>query len=267
MMVFSLENLPYWILLGAGFLLFGFVIVSGGGDEDSDLGGNFDTDADVDVDTDVDLGASLDADADASVDGADGPINVDPDVTVDSTTDSSWNPIQILGWLGVGKAPLVLLIALDLCLWGLFGWMLNVVLGSLTGGIPGGVLGILVLLTSMVTALLLGGQIARPIGKVFSSFGEDSSGDRLIGCIGKVSSARLHSVSEGKIAQVDVLDSYKNLVTVNAALPLWATHIPKHGDTVLVIERSDQTYLYFVVLKNSPDQDRWLSAISPSIRR
>lgn len=266
-MVFAFENLPYWIFLGAGFLLFGFVIVSGGGDEDSDLGGDFDADADLDVDADVDLDASFDVDADASLDGADGPINIDPDVTVDSPGDGGWSPLQILGWLGVGKAPLVLLIALDLCLWGLFGWMLNVALGTIIGGIPGGLLGVLVLLTSMVAALLLGGQIARPIGKVFASFGEDSSGDRLIGCIGKVSSARLHNVSEGKIAQVDVLDSYKNLVTVNAALPLWATHIPKHGDTVLVIERSDQTYLYFVVLKDSPDQDRWLNTISPATRR
>ena len=251
-MLFELENLPYWIFLGTGFLLFGFVILSGGGDDDSDLGGDFDTDVDLDVD--AELGVDLDA--------ADSPIDIEPDVDVD--VNGSWSPIQLLGWLGIGKAPLVLLLALDLCIWGLLGWMFNVGLGTIIGRIPSGIFGGIVLVVSMLIALLLGGQIARPIGKVFASFGEDASGDRLIGCMGTVSSARLHNVSEGKIAQVDVLDSVKNLVTVNAALPIWAHHIPKHGESVLVIERSDQTYLYFVVLKDSPDQDRWFNTISRS---
>ena len=255
-MLFELENLPYWIFLGTGFLLFGFVIVSGGGDDDADLGGDFDTDADFDLDADIDA----DVDVDADIEAGDSPINLDSDIDVNG--NGYWNPIQLLGWLGIGKAPLILLLALDLCLWGLFGWMLNVALGSVIGRIPSGILGIIVLVSSLVAALLLGGQIARPIGKVFASFGEDASGDRLVGCIGTVSSARLHKVSEGKIAQVDVRDAVKNLVTVNAALPIWANDIPKYGDSVLVIERSDKAYLYFVVLKDSPDQDRWFNNFS-----
>jgi hypothetical protein len=64
-------------------------------------------------------------------------------------------------------------------------------------------------------------------------------------------------VDEGKIGQVDVLDPARNLVTVNAVLPEWATIVPGRGSKVLVIERSPQGYL--VISKDSSDQDKWLS--------
>lgn len=253
-MLFAIENLPYWIFLGTGFLLFGFVIISGGGDEDADLDADFDADLDADIDADID--------ADADVESQ---FNLNPDAEVEAS--EGFTPIQILGWFGVGKAPLMLLIALDLCLWGLLGWMLNVAIASLIGSIPRGLVGTGVGLMSLLVGLIIGGQIARPIGKVFASFGEDASGDRLIGCMGRVSSAKIHNASEGKIAQVDVLDSAKNLVTVNAALPLWATEIPNRGDTVLVIERADDMALYYVIAKDGADQERWFSSRTPTRTR
>ncbi|MGF1499133.1 MAG: DUF1449 domain-containing protein [Elainellaceae cyanobacterium] len=251
-MVLAFENLPYWIFLGAGVLLFGFVILSGGGDDDLDADMDADVDTTFDVDTDID--ADIDADA--------GPVDFDADADVSG--DNGFSPFHILGWLGVGKAPLVLLLALDLCLWGLLGWMLNVATGNLLGQIPTGWLGVPILLLSLVAALLMGGQVARPIGLVFASFGESASSDRLVGCVGIVSSARLYRVSEGKIAQIDVVDPAKNLVTVNAALPLWATVTPRRGEQVLVIDRAEEVYLYYVVAKDSPDQNRWLNSLSRS---
>ncbi|MGK7891314.1 MAG: DUF1449 domain-containing protein [Leptolyngbyaceae cyanobacterium] len=281
-MLFSIENLPYWIFLGAGALLFGLVILSGGGDDDvdTDIDAGFDVDADVDldvdVDVDVDVGVDVDADIDADVD-ADLDANVDApggsgsgfsQANVGSDGEdmaaSGLTPLDILGWLGVGKAPIILLLALDLCLWGLLGWMATVVLGGLLSFVPFPILRIPILLGSMLIALAIGGQIARPIGKIFSSFGESASADRLVGCVGTVSSARLHNISTGKIAQVDVIDPAKNLVTVNAVLPIWAKVQPKIGDAVLVIERSDKAYLYFVVAKDSEDEDQWFSVISPA---
>ncbi len=261
-MLFALENLPYWIFLGTGFLLFGFVILSGGGDEDADLDADMDVDGDFDLDADLD--ADVDADIDADVDGGDS-LRLDPDAELDSS--GGFHPLQILGWFGIGKAPLMLLIALDLCLWGLLGWMLNVAIANVIGSIPTGLLGFGVGVVSLFVALTLGGQIARPIGKVFASFGEDASGDRLIGCIGIVSSAKIHNASEGKIAQVDVLDSVKNLVTVNAALPLWATETPNRGDKVLVIERAENTYLYYVIARDGADQERWFNSRSQTHNR
>jgi hypothetical protein len=246
-MVFALDNLPYWLLLGAGFLLFGFVIFIGGGDEDVDVGG--DVDADIDADFDVDADVHTDVD-----------IDLDADANLNGSGLASNPAYQFLGWLGIGKAPLILLLGLDFSLWGLLGWVINSAVGTVIGRLPTGMVGGIVFFGSMVLALWLGSLASRPIGKIFASFGEDISGDRLIGCMGKVSSAQLHKVSERKIAQVDVLDAAKNLVTINAVIPDWATHIPKFGDAVLVIERSDQTYLYMVVLKDSADQAQWFNA-------
>lgn len=211
MPLFDFSNLPYWILLGMGVTLFVFVIVSGSGDGEGDVDG----DADVDADGDGDF-----------------------------------NLAQALGWLGMGKAPLILLLAIDLSLWGLLGWMVNVWVGG----------GVLVLVGALIGSLVLGGQIAKPVGKIFEAFGEDTHGDRLIGCIGSVSTARIPTVSEGKVGQVDVLDSAHNLVTVNAILPNWATVIPERGIKVLVIERTAEGYV--VICQDSSDQDHWFSTHS-----
>ncbi len=208
-----------------GVALFVFVIVSGGGDGDSDA----DIDGDADLDSDADVGGDADANG-----GGD------------------FNLAQTLGWIGIGKAPLILLLATDLSLWGLLGWMINVAVG---GGTVGG--GTVALVVALISALVLGGQIAKPVGKIFTAFGEETSGDRLIGCLGSVSTARIPSASEGKVGQVDVLDSAHNLVTVNAILPDWATVIPERGIKVLVIERTAEAYI--VICQDSSDQDYWFS--------
>jgi hypothetical protein len=108
----------------------------------------------------------------------------------------------------------------------------------------------------MAISLFLGGLISRPLGKIFASFGEDASSDRLIGCIGTVSSAFIPHQHRNKIGQVDVIDSARNLVTINATLPDWANVLPRRGEKVLVIERWEQYYL--VVAKDSSDQEHWL---------
>ncbi|MCS6814547.1 MAG: YqiJ family protein [Cyanobacteria bacterium] len=241
-MIFHPSNLPYWVLLSAGIVLFLTVIISGIGEHDADV------DADMSADINVDAGVDLAVD--------NGSLHVD----VDANDMSS--PVQLLGWLGLGKAPLILLLATDLSLWGLLGWMLNVAVSSLLNTTTSGILAGVVLIGSLVISLTFGGFISRPLGQVFASFGEDASDDRVIGCIGTVSTARIPSILEGKIGQVDVIDPARNRITVNAALPPWATIAPQRGEQVLVIERSHQTYL--VIAKDSPDQDHWLSNLSSS---
>ncbi len=215
--LYNPANLTYGLFIGIGVLLFLLVII-GGLQDDS---GDFDTDADIDTETDIDLSF-----------------------------------LPILGWMGIGKAPLLIVLATDISLWGLFGLILNVLLGSLIGQIPSGFLGTIVFVGSLFTALFSGSLIAKPIGKIFESFGEDASSDRLIGCIGTVTSARIPLETEGKIGQVDVLDNARNLVTISAALPNWATVIPGRGQKVIIIDR--QTKFYLVIANDSSDRERWL---------
>ncbi|MGF1992388.1 MAG: DUF1449 domain-containing protein [Nostoc sp. ZfuVER08] len=220
-MLFSLNNLPYWIFLGMGILLFFFMIISGGGGEDFDIDADVDVDADVDADSNHELGFG-----------------------------------QFLGWAGIGKAPLILLLATDLSLWGVLGWMLNVWIGGVSNNI-GSFIGSIILFGSLIISLLLGGLIAQPIGKIFAEFGEDVSSDRLIGCIGIVTSAYIPTQNQGRIGQVDVLDAKRNLLTISAVLPDWGTVVPQRGERVLIIEH--QAQIYVVIAKDSHDEEHWLT--------
>ena len=216
--MFNLANLSYWVLLGIGVLLFLLVIVSGGGDDDLDL----DSDADLDVDGDGDFGS-----------------------------------LQFLGWLGFGKTPLVLLLAIDFSIWGLAGWILNVFVGSITGSIPVSFFGLggIIFIVSLSFSLFLGSLIARPLGKIFASFGEDASSDRLIGCVGIVTSKRIPYSNQRKVGQADVRDAARNLVSVPVFLPAWAKVIPGYGEQILIIEQTNKGYL--VIAKNSSDEEDW----------
>lgn len=235
-MLFNPANLPYWIFLGMGVLLFLLVIVSGGGDDDIELDADADIDLDVDVNTDI----------------GDGGLHLD----TDSDAEGGFSALQILGWLGFGKAPLLLLLATDFSLLGLIGWIINVTWAGVWGSFPQGFWAGIVATLALVMSLFFGSLIARPMGKIFASFGEDASSDRLIGCIGTVSSARIPHENEGKIGQIDVLDTAKNLVTITANLPEWAKIVPCRNQKVLVIDRQPKSYL--VIAKDSSDEDLWL---------
>ncbi|MEM9540621.1 MAG: DUF1449 domain-containing protein [Cyanobacteria bacterium P01_E01_bin.42] len=225
-MFYSLTNLPYWIILGLGVLLFLIAISVGGGDDDIDGNDLFDLDADTDVD-----------------------VEVDGDIRL---------PL-LLGWFGIGKVPLILLLATDLCFWGLTGWLLNAIAFHFLGFIPVTIIGWggIIFLTSFWLGLQIGGLIARPLGKLFASFGQDVSSDRLIGCLGTVSSKTIPRITEGKIGQVDVSDPSNNLVTVGATIPEWVTIIPQRGQQIIVIDRRKNSYI--VLAKDTSDEDRWLA--------
>ncbi len=242
-MLFHPANLIYWILLGIGVIFFMLIIVSGGGDEGGDL------DADIDsgvLELDADVEADLEADVETGTQG------------------NGVKLLQVLSWFGVGKAPLIMLLAIDFSTWGMVGWILNIILGNLTGTIPYRLLGLggLVLLTSLSISLVTGSVLSVPIGQIFSSFGEDVSSERFIGCIGTVSSQTIPYLIEGKIGQADIYDTAGNLVTISVCLPHWAKVVPHRGQTILIIEHHAHNYI--AITKDSSDEDKWLDrAINP----
>lgn len=229
-MLFHSANLSYWIFLGIGILLFLLVIISGGGDDDLDLETDMELDADVDVDADTDL-----------------------------DSDGEIGSLQILAWLGFGKAPLMLLLAIDFSIWGLTGWMLNVLVGNITGNIPTNMIGLggLIFFSSLSFSLFTGSFIARPLGKIFASFGEDVSSSRLLGCLGTVTSKEIPYETENKIAHADIIDNTHNLVTVAVCLPSWAKVIPQRNQKIIIIEQNSDYYL--AIAKDSVDETKWLN--------
>lgn len=227
-MLFHPANFFYWTLLAMGVVCFLLIIVSGVGDSDVDVG--METEADIEVDAEADI----EADAD------------------------ELSVFQVLSWLGFGKAPLMLLLAIDFSTWGMTGWTVNTFVGNLTGTIPNRLFGLggLILLGSFVFSLAVGSVLSRPIGHIFAPFSEDVSSERLIGCIGTVTSKKLPYLAEGKIGQVDVYDATGNLVSISAALPQQATFIPHRGQQVLIIDQYERGYV--VIAKDTSDEDKWM---------
>ncbi|MDR5637845.1 DUF1449 family protein [Thermosynechococcus sp. PP42] len=218
-MLFHLIHTPYWIVLGMGVLLFLTVIFGDVGAEEVELEGDADP---LEVEVDLEEGISF---------------------------------LTILHWLGVGRAPLILLLALDFSLLGVLGWFFNVLFYTLSGSWPGVVWSGVIAIAALLLALTIGGLCSRPLGQIFAQFSEDTSRDRLLGCSGHVSSAHIPRSGTG-IGQVSVLDANRNRLILPAVLPPWATVTPQHGQEILIIDRQENEYI--VVAKDSLDEATWL---------
>ncbi|MGI0482137.1 DUF1449 domain-containing protein [Geminocystis sp. CENA526] len=248
-MLFDIANLTYWIFLGIGVFLFLLVIISGGDEQD------LDTDVDMDVDVDVDM--DVDADIDGDIDG-----DIEGNVNADIETDNDVSFLSFLSWFGVGKCPLLILLAIDFSVWGVSGWFLNVTIGGFLNGIPQGFIAFVIFVISFFFSIYIGKLLSNPIGKIFANFGEEVDGDRLIGCIGSVTSKQVPYVIEGRIAQADVLDNARNLVTIEVCLPDWAKVIPHRGQDILIIDR--QKHYFIAIAKDTSDEDKWLNSRNES---
>ena len=232
-MLFDIVNLPYWIFLVMGVLLFLVITISGGDD-----------DLELDIDRQVDLEFSHNPRGRYAV----------------TTAERKFRVGQVGRWLGIGKTPLILLLATDFSLLGLVGWMFNVALFSMGSYLEGWLSGV-VLALSLSVSLLSGGLMAQPIGKIFAGFGEDAKSNRIIGCQGTVRSQIIPRESQGELGQVNILSSRCHWITIDATLPNWAKVLPNQGDLVLVIGRQLKNYI--VIVKDSSDEQQWLAKSPP----
>ncbi|MEB3160896.1 MAG: DUF1449 domain-containing protein [Synechocystis sp.] len=239
-MLFHPANLPYWLLLIVGVLCLGLMVIGGDGDEDLDLDMAIADSPDLNLDV-MDLDVDIDDGSDVEAGGS--------------------MPLQVLAFFGVGKVPLLILLGIDFSLWGILGWILNVSVGSVTGTMPTQFFGLAgsIFFTALGLSLWFGRLCSRPIASVFKTFSQDVSGDRVIGCVGTVTSKKLPYLINGKIGQAHVYDSAGNLLTLSVSLPDWATVIPHHNQEILIIDQSPQGYGYLAIAKDSSDEDKWLN--------
>jgi len=94
---------------------------------------------------------------------------------------------------------------------------------------------------------------------LFKTFSQDVSAERVIGCVGTVTSQKSPYLIHGKIGQAHVYDSTGNLLTLSVSLPDWATVIPHHNQEILIIDQSPHGYGYLPIAKDSSDEDKWLN--------
>jgi len=235
-MLLSIENLPYWIVLGAGGILF-IAILSGQSGRRTPATGN--------------RGKFSGASSGPSQSGT---MPSPPDALSSGQLADVVAPDPSRK----AQASFPLRMALTLTLWGLIGWTINVAVGASLGTMPQGLLAFAIVTITLILALVLSHQLVSPLRWVINSRRQTMSFDPLVGCTGTVSSEHLYKLAEGDVAQIEVVDSQGDVLVVNAALPPWATVTPHHGDRVTLIEHSDEVHLYYAVASDSPDQDNWL---------
>ena len=195
--IFAWYNLPFTIMLMLCGLFAMLQLIGLGDDSDSDLDADFDADldADLDFDADADFDADLDADADLDVD-ADGL----PDL------------LSVLAFLGVGKAPLMVVLVVLLGSMAIIGWTLNTVLEAVLGSYPAWGL-LLVLPIAFMVGGFISSRVSRYIGRALPSINSTAtSASGLIGRRGAVISPRI----DGKYGLVRVRDQGGTLINVFA---------------------------------------------------
>ena len=153
-------NLPFTILLGLCLLLAGAQLTGFGGeqDQDGDADADADMDHDVDGDAETDLDHDVDGDTDADSDAdAEGDPNADEDsdAAVDGVAASSFvTPLAFLTQIGVGRAPLVIVLLILFGAAGISGWLLNGLVENIFGTYPA------VALAAVIPAAFVAGSTA-----------------------------------------------------------------------------------------------------------
>ena len=164
-------NLPFSILLFICLILTALQLVGRGGEHDADADADMDADADLDGDIDADADADIDADAhfDAHFDAdADADTDLDSDTDADHDTDlddhGGLSALGILAFLGVGKAPLFVVLIILFGTMGVVGWLLNSLIQGAFVPYPS-LAFIPVLLTAFFGGSLISSRLARLIGR------------------------------------------------------------------------------------------------------
>src|SRR4051794_22458107 len=156
-------NLPFTILLGLCLLLAGAQLSGFSGEQDQ--GGDADADGDLDHHVEGDAGSDLDhnidgdtdADSDAEADG-DANMDTDSDATDGEATSSFGMPLAFLTQIGVGRAPLVIVLLILFGAAGISGWLLNGLVENIFGMYPG-----IALAAVIPVSFVAGGTASRRI--------------------------------------------------------------------------------------------------------
>jgi hypothetical protein len=149
---------------------------------------------DVDVDVDVDLDVDVDVDADLDIDGPeiDGP-----------SLDGVGGLTAALDWLRIGRVPVLILLLIFLCAFGLSGLMIQSMVKGLTGWLLPGILAAAPAFAIALPAVHLGG---RGFERLFPK--EETYVVSEASFIGEVATITLGTAETGKPAQAKLTDRF-----------------------------------------------------------
>lgn len=144
--LFAWYNLPFTLMLVLGVILAVLQL----------FGLSHEGDAEADADVDADVDGDIDAEADTDLDH---DMAHDHDVSREMHSDFSW-----LAFIGIGKAPLMVVLLIILMSTGLLGWFFNGVAVGMLGSFPALLL-LATFLVSLVVGSLVTSRVARFIGR------------------------------------------------------------------------------------------------------
>ena len=165
-------NLPFSILLFLCLLFTALQLFGLGGEQDSDADLDTDFDADADLDADFDAAADLDTDFDADADlDADADADLDGDTDLDQDGDfhldrgDGLSALSLFAFIGVGKAPLFVVLIVLFGSMGILGWVLNNLVETVFNSYPALALAPVGLL-SLLGSGLVSSRVTRFIGQM-----------------------------------------------------------------------------------------------------
>jgi membrane protein implicated in regulation of membrane protease activity len=254
-------NLPFTILLVLAGVFAVLQLVGLGGEADQDADADVDADADIDADADVDIHADVDTDADVSVDhdldldhdvdlahdaDLDHDADVDHDVDHDAGLEGAPNVLTLLAFVGMGKAPLAVVLLILFGAIGLLGWILNSLVLSLLGAYPGIAFAAIAPL-SLVTGGLISSRISRLIGRALPPVSTTAMrAQALVGRSGTVISPYV----DAKYGMVHLRDQGGTLISVFAVNP--SEQVIKRGCEVVLVSYDEAKRHYTVAPLNHP---------------
>jgi membrane protein implicated in regulation of membrane protease activity len=224
-------NLPFTLMLGLGVVLAGLQLLglSNDGDTDADADGDVDADVDTDADIDPDIDQDIDRDIDQDLDH-----DVEHDMSRDSLSGFSW-----LAFIGIGKAPLMVVLLIVLMTTGLLGWFLNGLAVGILGLFPGLLL-LATFLVSLAAGSLVSSRVTRFIGRALPPVSTTATrAQALVGRPGTVISPFV----DGRYGMVHLRDDGGTLISLFAVTedeqPI------ARGDSVLLLsyDASQRRYL------------------------
>ena len=248
-------NLPFSILLILCVLLGVLQLVGLGGegsehdaDADTDADAGIDHDADLDHDADIDHDADLGHDADLDHDlghDLDHDVSHDVDHDMDHGGDhgadaGSPGVLSVLAFIGMGKAPLAVVLLTLFGSIGILGWLLNSLALGAFGSYPG------IVFAGVLPATLLGGglissRITRFIGRALPPISTTATrAQALVGRRGAVTSPFV----DAKYGMVRVRDQAGTMISVFAVYT--GSEPIKRGSEVVLVSYDAQRRIYTV---------------------
>jgi len=254
-------NLPFSLALLAFLGLSAVQFIGLEQDHDAAAGAGADADAHVDLDHDVSMDHDLSVDHDVSVEhdlavehdadlghdldhdlGHDVDHDVDHDVEHDASADAGGVPAwaEVLRFLGVGQAPLTMVLLVLLGGFGILGWILNALILSVSPSylkfswLPAWLAWlpfILVLAADLALGAWFTSRVAVLIGQAVPAFSSTATSvKRLVSRRGHVVSPQV----DEKYGQVKVRDQGGTLITVFAVVDPGKPPILRNAQVILV---------------------------------